>query len=134
MPTEKQLANLRPQQKGTPSRNPDGRPKLPKNRDINELALERVQQWFSSAIDEELGGMDEMFKILVHRAFVAKNEKTGIAGNYHDTQMIFSYLFGKPVTRIESKHTNMVDMFQAMMQESLEEAETIDITPESDDA
>lgn len=119
------IKNLKPFTKENPRPGP-GRRRLPKNRDIDDLALERVQNWFGDAIVEEMGGMDEMFRALVRRAFKDVNERTGIAGNYHDTQLIFSYLFGKPVTRIESKHTNVVDMFQAMMQESLAEAETID--------
>ena len=127
------LANLKPFTKENPQAGP-GRPKLPKNRDIDDLALEKIHTWFGDAIIKELGGIEEMFEALVRRAFKDVNTRTGIAGNYHDTALIFSYMFGKPVTKIESKHTNEVEMFKAMMQESLAEANTIDVEfSESDD-
>ena len=69
-----------------------GRPRLPRNREIHQEALKQVQIWLGEAIEDELGGMDAMFRALIRRAFIIENRKTGIPGNFQDTKLVLEYL------------------------------------------
>ena len=106
--------------------NGSGRPKGTgsiRNAEVEGRAMEKIRKWMGDAVEEEVGGWDEAFKVIARRAFVDANAKTGLVGEYRYVKLMLAYAFGQPATTVEMHHTNTVDLFKAMMEQQMAEVQ-----------
>ena len=69
---------------------------------------------------------------LVHNAFEHEN-KNGTIGSVSWAKLFLSYALGQPPVKVETQHTNVVDMMRMMVEESIQDVQTVDSEAEEID-
>lgn len=93
--------------------NKGGRPRTLTATEITNDDLRRLRNEIEKITD--LGDIAER---LVYNAFFHEN-KNGSYGSVYWAKIVLAYWFGQPPMKIESQHTNMVDMMRLFVEQNM---------------
>ena len=102
----------------------NGRPKSLNKTEIENATLEDLRVHINNRAN-----WDNIVRVMYENAFVHPN-KDGTVGRIAWAKFFMSYAVGMPPVKVETEHTNKVDLMRMMIEQSIKENEvTIDVEP-----
>ena len=92
-----------------------GRPRTIERRIRDENALKLLRSTISENLD-----LEAAVKRMIENAFFVE-KKNGQIGDVTWAKLLLSYAVGLPPTKVESTHTNLVDMVRLMVEKNITE-------------